>query len=122
MEELLVLIPPIELLDNLAALDKERIELVMGGCMNWLNCCAAMEKEPAFSPSHSFTSLATRSKLHLFHLKEDDLFMLFRLSLEGDLIGLSLVSREENLLKQGIHSLVAQKLTNYLLNYLWFAI
>jgi hypothetical protein len=117
-EELLILIPPIPLLDQLDCIDKDRIAMVLGSGVNWLMCCAAMEKEPAFLPSHAFTT--SDSRLHLFHIKDVDLFLVFRLSLLGELDGLSLVSREENL--NGRDALVVQKLTNYLLNYLWFAI
>jgi hypothetical protein len=120
VEELLVLIPPIPLLDQLDTMDKDRFAMVVGSGINWLTCCAAMEKEPAFAPFHTFATFDSR--LYLFHIKEEDLFLVFRLSLIGELNGLSLVSREENVILEGKHTLLVQKLTNYLLNYLWFSI
>jgi hypothetical protein len=120
VEELLVLIPPMPLLYHLDTVDKDRITMVVGSGINWLICCAAMEKEPAFSPFHAFTT--SDSRLHLFYVKEEDLFLVFRLSLVGELNGLSLLCREENLIKERKHTLVVQKLINYLLHYLWFAI
>ncbi|CAB9512295.1 seizure threshold 2 [Seminavis robusta] len=122
VDELLVLVPPIPLLENLSQVDQERIAMVMGSGLDLLNCCAAMQSEPAFSPSHSFTSSDSRSRLFLFHLKGEDLFLIFRLSLQGELIELSLASREDNLVKKGQRILVAQKVTNYLLNFLWLTI
>lgn len=120
VEELLVLITPHPLLDQLGSLDKERVALVMGSGIDWINCCSAMENEPSFSPSHDFDT--EKDKIYLFHIRDGDLFLLFRVSNEGALLGLDLLSREERALKEEKSILVIQKLTNYLLHYLWFAL
>ena len=120
VDELLALVTLVPLLERLGPLDKQQVSMVLDSELDWLNCCAAMEKEPAFSPSHSFDS--DRGKLFLFFLKDEDLFLSVHVGPEGEFQGLDLVLKDENELKGGKDTWVAQKLTNYLLNFLWLSI
>lgn len=120
VDEMLVLVTQVPLLQRLGPIDKQQLSLVLESGLNWFSCCAAMEKEPIFCPSHNFAS--DEGKLFLFFLKEEHLFLSIRAGRHGDLQSLDLVLKDESELKGGKDTLVIQKLTNYLLNFLWLSI
>jgi hypothetical protein len=99
VDELLELVTEVPLLERLSSLDKQQVSLVLGSGLNWLSCCAAMQKEPVFTPSHNFNS--AKEKLFLFFLKDEDLFLLIRLGHQGELWGLDLVCKAESELNSG---------------------
>ena len=122
VEELLVLIPPEPLLERLSSLDKENVATVMDSDIHWLSCCDSMTREPSFSPSHVFSSTSNQTKLYLYYIRDDDLFLLFHLNLQGELLSLRMLSKEDKAVKDERAPHVIQKVMNYLLHYLWFSI
>ena len=123
VQELLVLIAPEPLLERLTASDKHKVATVMGSGIHWLSCCDSMTKEPSFSPSHVFPSDTNEgTTMYLYYVRDNDLLLWFQLNQQGDLLDVSLLSKDDRTVREEKATLVIQKLTNYFLHYLWFSI
>ena len=123
-EELLVLLPPEPLLERLTSVDRQKINTVVeSGGIDWIACCESMTKQPSFSPWHVFSSPNyQQTKLYFYYMRDDDLFLLFHLNLQGKLLSLRMLSKDDKTTKDEKTPMVSQKLVNYLLHYLWFSI
>jgi len=123
IEELLVLIPPQPLLDRLSNEDKLKTAMVLGSGLKWLSVLSALGSDPSFSPSYIFDATETNPlKLHLFYISDEDLFLSFQLDANGNIFSLDIIANEERLMVEEKSALVTQRLSNYMLHFLWFAL
>lgn len=121
IDELLFLVTRKPLFQKVGPLDASKVAMVMRSDINWLSCCAAMQNEPCFSPSHVFQSGGL--SFYLFYLRDEDFFLLFQVeNTQALLHGLDIVMRNEKAFCDEMAGKVIQKLVNYILFYLWFGI
>jgi len=121
IEELMILVPPRPLLSKLKINDKQKVMTVLGSGIQWFSCCDSMMKEPAFSPTQVFRN-AHKGMLYVYYIRDKDVFLLLRLNLQGDLAALDLLSRDDRATIEEKAPLMIQRLTNYLLHYLWYSL
>jgi len=60
--------------------------------------------------------------LYVYYIRDKDVFLLLRLNLQGDLAALDLLSRDDRATIEEKAPLMIQRLTNYLLHYLWYSL
>jgi hypothetical protein len=87
--------------------------------IDWFLCCNCMKRDILFSPHWSLDESQDESEMYLFYLREEDLFLLIRLEVQsGTLLGASLVEKDE-LVTTERRQMAIQRISNYLLHYMW---
>ena len=83
------------------------------------HCCDCMKKDPVFQPSWDLVGADGLPMRHLFYFCGEDVFVLVKMS-SGESKGeIDFIERENDMLSSQRATAAVQKLTNFLLHYLW---
>jgi hypothetical protein len=100
--------------------DSQRLALVLDEeLIDWEQCFDAMAKDPLFSPAWVLSKDGEQRTRRLFYIRAEDVLVLGIVPPSGNAPQFFLVERSQNSLVGPKSALVTQKLTNFLLHYLW---
>lgn len=109
--------PMSEIIENS---DSQRLAMVYNGSIDLQRCCACMSRDPVFQPAWELVNDGNgRSMQHLFYFSSEDLFLLAKESRHGIGLEIDLIERESNPALNQRAAAAAQKLTNFLLHFIW---
>lgn len=84
--------------------------------LDWTRFFSLMDQDPFFSPSRSFRGAS--SVLHLFYIPTDNVFLRVRIDMKGEILEASLLLNPEQK-SQVAFSMALQRISNYLLHFVW---
>jgi hypothetical protein len=87
---------------------------------DWRLVCELMSKDPAFSPSWTFTSEELQLRKGLFYMRNEELFLCMKIPIDSDGRDIEFEIVERNGCSSAEKkSMVIQKLVNFLLYFIW---
>jgi hypothetical protein len=88
--------------------------------IDWRRCASVMAEDQGFSPSWPLLDGAEQGDISiLYYLNAEDVFLLLATSDEGEKLRLSIVIQPELPIEGEKFVLLAQKLSNYFLHFVW---
>jgi len=87
--------------------------------VDWTACCSMMRSDPAFSPNWVLSFDTTHGvEVQVFYLPPEDMFLMVGLDRMGQPAFVDLLEKEQSITLERPHMAI-QKLTNFLLHYIW---
>ena len=97
----------------------KRLSVIYSDCslVDFKRFCASMKQEPVFQPSWDLMGDNGRSVQYLFYFCSDDIFFLLRENRTDVGLRIDLIERDDVHIQRTISAV--QKLTNFVLHFLW---
>jgi len=105
-----------------SSIELQRLSVILDNQLDadWRSCCEAMSKDPAFSPSWTVVDNEAGGDYKCLHyLNTEELFLLISVDSEGQNFQIEVVEGKDRSLVDRKRGMVVQKLTNFLLHYVW---
>jgi len=101
--------------------DAQRLAMVYKNptLLDLQRCCACMKRDPVFQPSWDLVGDDGRSIKHLFYFCSEDVFLLVKGNRQETGLEIDVIERDGDPFSIQRATAAVQKLTNFLLHYLW---